>query len=209
MNLDAGSASSRGRPRDPDLEDRVFDTAIALYAEGGWRAFTFEAIARRSGVGKSSLYRRWSSRAELLTATFEARWLRVHEIDTGTLKGDLTELAQMIFDNITGEHSGVQSWSRIDALQHPEVRLAVAPYSEAAILQGRAIVRRAARRNEVPESLNPGLLMDLVVGAVNNHVSTTPQQLVAAMVKKRGSFVRSLIDAVLKGVGAADPLTNR
>jgi hypothetical protein len=29
------------------------------------------------------------------------------------------------------------------------------------------------------------------------------------MVKKRGSFVRSLIDAVLKGVGAADPLTNR
>lgn len=203
-----GSAEEvgRGRPRDPDLEDRVFDTAIALYARGGWNAFTFEAIARESGVGKSSLYRRWPDRGSLLTDTFEARWIRVRQIDTGTLRGDLTALAEMIFANLTGAHSGVDGWTAIDSSSHQEVRAAVAPYVQDTILQARAITHRAAARGEVSESLNAGLVMDLVVGAVNNHVATTPQRLRKAMLRKRRAFIDSLIDAVLKGVGAAEPI---
>lgn len=204
MSVGPDNLASRGRPRDPELEGRVFDTAVALYAEGGWAAFTFEAIARRSGVGKSSLYRRWPSRAELLVSTFEARWIRVQHIDTGTLRGDLTELAQMIFANLTGEHSGVNHWSKIDSMRHPEVGAAVAPYFEETISQGRAITHRAADRGEVSESLNAGLLMDLVVGAVNNHVATTPLKLRKTMIRKRRAFISSLIEAVLRGVGARE-----
>ena len=196
--------SGRGRPRDPALEDRVFDTAIALYAAGGWSAFTFEAIARESGVGKSSLYRRWPDRGALLADTFEARWIRVKQIDSGTLRGDLTELAEMMFANLTGAHSGVDRWTSLDAMTHPEVRTAIAPYKEEVVLQGRAITHRAAARGEVSQRLNAGLVMDLVVGAVTNHVATTPQHLQKAMLRKRATFISSLIETVLKGVDAAE-----
>lgn len=198
--------SARGRPRDPELEDRVFDTAIAVYASGGWVAFTFEAIARESGVGKSSLYRRWPDRGRLLADTFAARWIRVQQIDTGTLRGDLTELAEMMFANLTGRNSGVDRWTGIDATTHPEVRAATAPYKQDTVIQARAITHRAAARGEVSESLNAGLLMDMVVGAVNNHVATTPQHLHKAMLRKRHAFICSLIDAVLRGVGAVEML---
>ena len=194
----------RGRPRDPALEDRVFDTAIALYATGGWSAFTFEAIARESGVGKSSLYRRWPDRGALLADTFEARWIRVQQIDTGTLPGDLTELAEMMFTNLTGEYSGIDRWTSLDATTHPEVRAAIAPYKEEIVLQARAITHRAAARGEVSDSLNAGLLMDMVVGAVTNHVATTPQHLQKAMLSKRSAFITSLVDAALRGVGAVE-----
>lgn len=190
---------ARGRPRAADIEDRVFDSAMSIYSRGGWAVFSFEAIARESGVGKSSLYRRWSNREQLLQDALQARWLPVHNIDSGTLKGDLRELAQMIFNNRTGDLANLENWFRVDALQYPEVREATAPFFGATILEARKIVRRAIKRGEVSADMNPGLLMDLVVGGVNNHVLTTPPNMRSKMIKKSSDFLDSLIDAVLYG----------
>lgn len=200
-----GSAAGRGRPRDPGLEDRVLDVAIALYAETGWAGFTFEAVARRSGVGKASLYRRWPSRGDLLRQTFEARWFAVDRIDSGTLHGDLTALARMIFATLTSPYGGASRWMAMDAAQHDEVRAVSAPYTEASIRQGRAIVRRAIARGEIAASVNPGLLMDLVVGAVTNHIATTPARLRAAMIGQSDRFIDALVGTVLRGVETRSP----
>lgn len=191
----------RGRPRDPTLEARVFDAAIALYAETGWAGFTFDALARRSGVGKAGLYGRWPSREALLRQTFEARWLAPASIDTGNLRDDLTALAGQVFAARAGAHARAASWMGMDAQAFPEMRTVLAPYTEATIRQGRAIVRRAIARGEIPASINPGLLMDLVVGAVSNHIGTTPDRLRNAMMARRESFIADLVTAALRGVG--------
>lgn len=193
---------SRGRPRDPGIEDRVLDGAIELYAEDGWTGFTFEAVARRTGVGKASLYARWPTRAELLRETLEKRWIPVENIHSGSLRGDLTALARMIFESLTNAHGGVARWVANDASRYPEVDLAVGPFREAAIKQGRSIARRAIERGELKPTVNPGLLMDLLVGAVRNHVGNTPPRLRRAMISKRDVFIESLVKAVLLGVGA-------
>ncbi|MDZ4375963.1 MAG: TetR/AcrR family transcriptional regulator [Phenylobacterium sp.] len=198
----AQAAPARGRPRDPGLEDRVFDAAIALYAEAGWAGFSFEALARRSGVGKAGLYRRWVSRQDLLHQTLEARWLAPARIDTGSLRGDLVALVRQIFAVRTSAFAGASLWMAIDAELHPEVRTATAPYVEATIRQGRAIVRRAIARGEIAPTVNPGLLMDMVVGAVSNHIATTPVRLRNAMIGKMDTFTADLVDTVLRGVGA-------
>ena len=78
MNSTSKDRPLRGRPRDPELEGRVFEAVMQIYAHGGWSALTFEAVARESGVGKSSLYRRWDSQQTLLHAAMKARWLPVH-----------------------------------------------------------------------------------------------------------------------------------
>ena len=200
MNSTSNDRPLRGRPRDPELEGRVFDAVMQIYAHGGWSALTFEAVARESGVGKSSLYRRWDSQQTLLHAAMKARWLPVHNIDTGSLHSDLRELAQMIFDNRTGDYANMSNRLLIDAARFPELREVSSPYMEETVLQARAIIRRAAARGEVPSSLNHGLLMDLVVGAVNNHVLTTPPKLRKEMQRKAPSFLDELVKIVLRGV---------
>lgn len=202
-NAIASRTTARGRPRDPGLEDRVFDAAIALYAEAGWAGFSFEALAKRSGVGKAGLYRRWSDRQELLRQTLEARWLAPARIDTGALRDDLIALARQVFAAYAGDNARVARWMAMDGERHPEVRSATAPYVEATIRQGRAIVRRAIARGEIAGGTNPGLLMDLVVGGVINHVATTPLRLRGAMVAKMDAFTTDLVDTALRGIGAA------
>ncbi|WP_253953307.1 TetR/AcrR family transcriptional regulator [Schaalia meyeri] len=66
------SPAKAGRPRDPQLEERVFRTALDLYGEAGWAGFNLTKIAAEAGVGKSSLYSRWSDRDELLHRAFTA-----------------------------------------------------------------------------------------------------------------------------------------
>ena len=55
-----------GRPRDPEVDRRVLQAALHLMAEGGYDALTIEAVAARAGVGKASVYRRWSGKDELV-----------------------------------------------------------------------------------------------------------------------------------------------
>lgn len=59
-------SSGVGRPRNPDLEQRVHDAVIEIYCQVGWPALTFDAVARRAGVGKSALYLRWPTKERLV-----------------------------------------------------------------------------------------------------------------------------------------------
>src|SRR5690242_13674535 len=86
----------RGRPRDPHIEDRVFDAVMHVFWETGWSAFTLDAVARRAGVGREALYRRWPSKEALLLQALEAKGPLARPIDTGTLRGDLVELCSQM-----------------------------------------------------------------------------------------------------------------
>ena len=185
----------------------MFDAAMALYAETGWTGFNFDAVARAAGVGKASIYRRWPTREQLLRQTFEARWYAVETIDAGDLRGDLLRLARMIGRTLTGPYGGARTRMALDSAQFPEVRECFRPYSEALVHQARAIVRRAIARGEIAAGVNPGLLMDLVVGGVTNHVGSTPLRLRTAMIAKMDAFTIDLVETVLRGVGARERAT--
>jgi len=55
-----------GRPRNPAVDAAILDAALDLMTEGGAAAVTYEAIARRAGVTRPAIYRRWKSREGLL-----------------------------------------------------------------------------------------------------------------------------------------------
>lgn len=76
------------RSRDP----AILDAALALLAEHGYDATNMNDIATRAGVGKAAIYRRWSSKAALMTDAL-VYWrpdlLSDDAPDTGSLAGDL------------------------------------------------------------------------------------------------------------------------
>ena len=59
---------SRGRPRDPRLDTRILDVVLELMSLQGFARMTMEAVARRAGVPKPTIYRRWACKADLATA---------------------------------------------------------------------------------------------------------------------------------------------
>lgn len=63
---DTGIRRRRGRPRDPNLDRRILHAARHVLAERGFTGTSMDEIARTAGVGKDTLYRRWSNKEDLL-----------------------------------------------------------------------------------------------------------------------------------------------
>jgi AcrR family transcriptional regulator len=57
-----------GRPRSTEVDARLAEAALDLLRQGGPTAVTVEAVAARSGVAKTTIYRRYSDRHELMRA---------------------------------------------------------------------------------------------------------------------------------------------
>jgi AcrR family transcriptional regulator len=59
-----------GPRRSPDVHGAILEAAIRLVAEQGYAAASIEAIARRAGAGKQTVYRWWPSRSALLAEAY-------------------------------------------------------------------------------------------------------------------------------------------
>jgi AcrR family transcriptional regulator len=73
----------RGRPRRAAARGAIVEATLALLAERGFQAATIEAIAARAGVGRNTIYRRWSTKEELIADALHELTadLDVHEGD--------------------------------------------------------------------------------------------------------------------------------
>jgi AcrR family transcriptional regulator len=65
--------STRGRPRNPDVDEAILDAALRLLGEQGYARLSIDGIAAAAGISRPTLYRRWSSKADLTTAALESR----------------------------------------------------------------------------------------------------------------------------------------
>jgi AcrR family transcriptional regulator len=93
--LDAAAepAPRLGRKRDHTRDPEILEAAIEVLAETGYDGMTMDLVATRAKAGKATVYRRWSSKAELVLEAVSC--MKSGDIDydhlpdTGTLRGDL------------------------------------------------------------------------------------------------------------------------
>ncbi|MDC7240987.1 MAG: helix-turn-helix domain containing protein, partial [Spirochaetales bacterium] len=55
-----------GRKRDSSIEKRVLESTIEILAEAGFDNMTIDMVVSKAKVGKASVYRRWSSKSDLV-----------------------------------------------------------------------------------------------------------------------------------------------
>ncbi len=92
----------RGRPRDPSIDRRVLQVARDLLVEGGIEATTIQGISERSGVHASAVYRRWSSRSEIIEQAVFAGFAQILVRPVGDLRRDLKRFVRAylaVFDS--------------------------------------------------------------------------------------------------------------
>jgi AcrR family transcriptional regulator len=94
-------ARPRGRPRSPEAGFAIFGAVLQLLPETGLKGLTMEAVAKRAGVSKATVYRRWSSKEELVMEVLAAIPPPEMDVeDTGSLVGDLDALAAQQIERI-------------------------------------------------------------------------------------------------------------
>jgi len=153
-----------GRQRDPELEQRLLAATWSLLTSQGYDALTLAQVAAEAKAHRTDLYRRWSSKAQLVTDALAEHLPPVSAHDTGTLRGDI----KAFLDDLAA------SWSSdwidgfvglfADLRNDPEAEFAFrlmgtrrgAPLGDA--------LRRAVERGELAGLPEAGWLGDLLEG---------------------------------------------
>lgn len=93
----AGPACPLTRPRSVRAHQAVLDATAELLDEGGYPAATVDAISRRSGVSKATIYKHWPSRTAVAAEAFGAQMARaVPTPGPGDPRADLVELVRRV-----------------------------------------------------------------------------------------------------------------
>lgn len=178
----------------------MYEAALAVYAERGWYGFSFEAVSRQAGVGQGSVYRRWSTRGDLLAEAVASRAPVVPPIDTGSSRDDLGLLAQHFLLNYREEIGVVGLRMVLDSRTNPELAEAFGRLLKGArATDARAVVRRCYDRGDL-RGPTVDLVLEVVSGATLSHVLYTqaPAGLASGVLSPADSrFISRLVSSLL------------
>ncbi|WP_433519398.1 TetR/AcrR family transcriptional regulator [Nonomuraea sp. CA-143628] len=167
------AARGRGRPRDPETDAAILRAALELFIERGVEGTSMEQIAKRAGVGKLTVYRRWSTkedliaqaieqtvRADLVPSPADVQAMAPQEIIERSLPAAAEMAASPAFRALTARMMG-------SAVSHPSL---MAAYWEHYILPRRrlaaAMLQRAQKDGTVAPDADLDVLIDMMAGAV-------------------------------------------
>ncbi len=145
----------------------VLAATLELLADRGYDALSYEEVADRSGVHKTTVYRRWPTKAELVGEAAREHSLQLVPVpDTGTLAGDLRALARAIVANIGSAPGGPMVRAMVAAqCTSPEVAADMVRFWRERLDLTTPIVERASQRGEVPPGMDPTLVIETLIGS--------------------------------------------
>jgi len=150
-----------------EVTDAITNAFFEELAEVGYGRLSIDAVARRAGVGKAAIYRRWKSKLDIAVAlTSQVALAAIDVPDTGNLRDDIREylasgravlthrLAHKIIPDLVAEaaRNPVLTDALLDAVRNPRRAKAA------------RLVEQAIARGELPADTDIGLSLDLLAG---------------------------------------------
>jgi AcrR family transcriptional regulator len=191
---------SRPDPRLARTRARALAAAYDLLLEVGFRQVTMDGVSARSGVAKSTLYRHWTTRDDLLREAFSRRAL------AGTATG--SDLASSLSSYARAFAEGLEAaWGRaaaslaVDALDDPEQRRAQQVFVTGYTADLHGLVDAAVERGEIEPPDRPDAVLDRLVGALFYRFLFVPAPL-------DGAFVAREVDHAVRALAGGSPHTD-
>jgi AcrR family transcriptional regulator len=153
-----------GRPRDPAVHEAIMRATAELLGEAGYANLTIDGVAQRSGVTRQTIYRRWSSKLELVGALLHEVSENAPLPDTGTLRGDLLALYRLYARNLLTPGGPIVPALIAEAMHDRELSTIVRAYVDERRVAAIRVLERAVERGEMRTDVDTGMLIDLVSG---------------------------------------------
>jgi len=184
-----GEVRARGRPRDVRVDQSILDAALDLFLEDGFDTMSIESVAERAGVGKTTIYRRWQSKEELVVATIGTLYEGMDIPDTGDVRADLTTVVRHMHGLIQNTKAGralprmAGELARGSPLGHAYMRTVLAPRLEAV----GAALQRAEDRGDLRSDLDVEIAVASIVGpmmflALTGRIANLDEELASRLV---------------------------
>ena len=172
----------------------VLDVTLAQLAEVGFERLSIPAVAELAGVNKTSIYRRWPGKPELVRDALGAAMSHADDVpDTGELREDLVGLARLVA--AFAQSPVGTAIVRIVMAEggNPELRaLAIAAYREAGRHGPQVVLARAIERGELRDDVDPSLVLFTIAGAIVHRVFIEQAE-------ASEGFLERVVDLVLSG----------
>ncbi|MGA5192309.1 TetR/AcrR family transcriptional regulator [Streptomyces exfoliatus] len=168
-------SSRTGRPRSPEADTAILEATRAALVELGWSKLTMGDVAGRAGVAKTTLYRRWANKNELVVDAVAVLFDELELPDLGSLQADIEHVVLQFAALLERPETktalmAVVAESTRDAPLRERIRASIVDRQKRLVLTGR---RRAQERGELPADRDPeavdatdDLIFDVIAGAV-------------------------------------------
>jgi AcrR family transcriptional regulator len=184
-------------PRVARSRAAVLEATLDLLAEEGAEGCTIEAIAGRSGVAKTTIYRHWPSRAALVIDAVRTLMDDLDEVpDTGDVRGDVAAVVQRLGDRLRSGHLADVVPALLAAVDaDSQLAELMDVYIDARREPMRTVLRRGIERGQLPDDVDVELVADVFAG---------PMFYRRLVTRRPGdpAYVRALVDLVFAGLGA-------
>ncbi|MGA4839547.1 TetR/AcrR family transcriptional regulator [Streptomyces sp. G45] len=169
------SARPGGRPRSAEADTAILEATRQALVDLGWSKLTLGDVATRAGVAKTTLYRRWAGKSELVVDAVAELFDELELPDNGSLASDIEGVVLQFADLLGRPETktalmAVVAEATTDEPLRERVRASIVDRQKRLVLQGRA---RAQERGELPVEPDPGaaartadLIFDVIAGAV-------------------------------------------
>ena len=155
-----------GRPRDAGADQAILDATTELLADGGIAGLSMDMVAKRAGVGKATIYRRWQSKEELVLDAMGVAPPVIPLPDTGTVRGDLVAYATALARKFGAAPTSDILPHLIEAACYDErLRTLLQEYTRLRQQTVRTIFQRGYERGEFTDDDDRELIVDLMMGA--------------------------------------------
>ncbi|MEU2154167.1 TetR/AcrR family transcriptional regulator [Streptomyces sp. NPDC019396] len=194
-----------GRPRSAEADAAILDATRAALVDLGWSKLTLGDVAKRAGVAKTTLYRRWANKSELVVDAVAVLFDELELPDRGSLAADIEgvvlQFAQLLQrpEAKTAMMAVVAESTRDEPLRE-RIRVSIVDRQKRLVLKGR---ERAQARGELPVEASPeaaartaDLIFDVVAGAVVHRALVSGEPV-------DEDWVRRFTAVLLGGLGAA------
>jgi AcrR family transcriptional regulator len=166
MPSDSTTTRPMGRPREERADRAILAAALELMAEQGVRDLRMDDVADKAGVGKATIYRRYRSKEELVTATIATLVSEITVPDTGSTRTDLLSLMRGAVGVYSRSVEAAVMPSLVDAMSRdPELARTV----REGFLAGRraalrAVLERGVERGDLRDDFDRELALDVLGG---------------------------------------------
>jgi AcrR family transcriptional regulator len=146
-------------------ETELLAVTLRLLQERGYDRLTVDAVAATARASKATVYRRWASKAELVLAAFNEGIRQVAvPPDTGTLRGDLLRVGELVCQNAR-QHASTMRAVLVEVSRNPALNdVMQRQFVDQRKALIRHILRQAVDRGEIEEASINDELWDVLPG---------------------------------------------